>query len=93
MQVQRVDIAHVNQVWNLVEPFIANAMEHSCGDYTVEQIKTLVVMGHWTLLVAVDDDGGFHLDSPRLTGCGIFLAGPKQPQWLCEHARHPDSGY
>ena len=57
MQIQRVDISHVHQVWNLVEPFIANAMEHSCGDYTVEQIKTLVVMGHWTLLVAVDDDG------------------------------------
>jgi hypothetical protein len=55
MQVQRVDIAHVNQVWNLVEPFIANAMEHSCGDYTAEQIKTLVVMGHWTLLVAVEE--------------------------------------
>lgn len=57
MQVQRVDIAHVNQVWHLVEPFIANAMEYSCGDYTVEQVKTLVVMGHWSLLVAVDDDG------------------------------------
>jgi len=57
MQVQRVDITHVNQVWHLVEPFIANAMEYSCGDYTVEQVKTLVVMGHWSLLVAVDDDG------------------------------------
>lgn len=57
MQVQRVDIAHVNQVWHLVEPYIANAMEYSCGDYTVDQVKTLVVMGHWTLLVAVDDDG------------------------------------
>jgi len=57
MQVQRVDITHVNQIWHLVEPFIANAMEYSCGDYTVEQVKTLVVMGHWSLLVAVDDDG------------------------------------
>lgn len=57
MQVQRVDIAHVNQVWHLVEPYIADAMEYSCGDYTVDQVKTLVVMGHWTLLVAVDDDG------------------------------------
>jgi len=57
MQVQRVDISHVNQVWPMVEQFIADALEHSCGDYTVEQAKTLVVMGHWTLLVAVDESG------------------------------------
>lgn len=57
MQVQLVDTAHVNQVWHLVETYIADAMEYSCGDYTVDQVKTLVVMGHWTLLVAVDDDG------------------------------------
>ena len=57
MQVQRVDISHVNQVWPVVEPFIASALEHSCGDYTIEQAKTLVVMGHWTLIVAVDDAG------------------------------------
>ena len=57
MQVQRVDISHVNQVWPMVEQFIADALEHSCGDYTVEQAKTLVVMGHWTLLVAADDAG------------------------------------
>ena len=34
-----------------------SALEHSCGDYTIEQAKTLVVMGHWTLIVAVDDAG------------------------------------
>jgi hypothetical protein len=54
MQVQRVDIAHVNQVWPLVEHFIAEALVYSKGDYTVEQAKTLVTMGIWVLLVAVD---------------------------------------
>ena len=57
MQVQRVDISHVHQVWPLVEHFIAEALEHSKDDYTLEQAKTLVVMGNWTLLVAVDDAG------------------------------------
>jgi hypothetical protein len=57
MQVQRVDISHVNQVWPRVEQFIASAIEHSKGDYTLDQVKTLVAMGHWTLLVAADDAG------------------------------------
>ena len=57
MQVQRVDISHVNQVWPVVEPFIASALDHAKNDYTVEQAKTLVAMGSWTLLVAVDNSG------------------------------------
>ena len=57
MQIQRVDISHVNQVWPMVEEFIASALEHSKNDYTVEQAKTLVAMGNWLLLVAVNDDG------------------------------------
>jgi len=57
MQIQRVDISHVNQVWPLVEQFIASALEHSKGDYTVEQAQTLVSMGYWTLIVAVDEAG------------------------------------
>jgi len=57
MQIQRVDISHVHQVWPLVESFMSEALAHSKDDYTLEQAKTLVVMGHWSLLVAVDDDG------------------------------------
>ena len=57
MQVQRVDISHVHQVWPLMEHFIAEALEHSKDDYTLEQAKTLVAVGNWTLIVAVDDAG------------------------------------
>ena len=57
MQIQRVDISHVNQVWPMAEEFIASALEHSKNDYTLDQVKTLVAMGNWTLLVAVDDSG------------------------------------
>ena len=56
MIVERVDIAHVHHVWHLVEGFISTALEHSQGDYTLEQVKTLVTMGNWTLLVVVDDN-------------------------------------
>lgn len=57
MIIERVDLAHVHHVWPLVEGFISSALEHSQGDYTLEQVKTLVAMGNWTLLVAVDDNG------------------------------------
>lgn len=57
MIIERVDPAHVHHVWVAVEGFIASALDHSKGDYTLEQVKTLVAMGNWTLLVAVDDNG------------------------------------
>ena len=57
MNIERVDPAHVHHVWPVVEGFIASALDHSKGDYTLDQVKTLVAMGNWTLLVAVDDNG------------------------------------
>ena len=57
MQVQRVDISHVHQVWPLVERFIESALEYAKDDYTLEQAKTLVAMGNWLLIVAVDEAG------------------------------------
>ena len=57
MNIERVDPMHVHHVWPVVEGFIASALDHSKGDYTLDQVKTLVAMGNWTLLVAVDDNG------------------------------------
>jgi len=56
MNIERVDLAHVHNVWPVVEGFIASALDHSKGDYTLDQVKTLIAMGNWTLLVAVDDN-------------------------------------
>ena len=57
MNIQRVDVGHIHQVWPLVEGHLASALEHSKGDYTLESVKVLLVTGQWLLLVAVDDDG------------------------------------
>lgn len=57
MKIERVDPAHVHRVWPVVEGFIASALDFAQGDYTIDQVKTLVAMGNWTLLVAVDDNG------------------------------------
>jgi hypothetical protein len=55
MKVHPVDVAHIHAVWPSVEGFIASALEYSCGDYTVESVKTLVSAGQ-LLLVAVTDE-------------------------------------
>jgi len=57
MNIQRVDVGHIHQVWPMVETYLASAVEHSKGEYTIESVKVLVAMGHWTLLVAVSDEG------------------------------------
>jgi hypothetical protein len=57
MQIQRVDISHVHQVWPLVEHFSDEALKHSKDDYTLENAKTLVAMGNWSLIVAVNETG------------------------------------
>jgi hypothetical protein len=57
MKVQHVPLEWVNQVWPQVEGFIESAMAHSGGEYTVDQVRTLVTSGQWTLVIAVDEEG------------------------------------
>jgi hypothetical protein len=57
MNIQRVDVGHIHQVWPMVEAYLASAVKHSKGEYTIESVKVLVAMGQWTLLVAVSDEG------------------------------------
>lgn len=57
MMLQRVDVGHIHHVWHMIEGYIASALEHSKGDYTLESVKVLLVTGQWTLIVAIDDEG------------------------------------
>lgn len=44
------------QSWPLVEPHLAEAIPYSEGDYTIEQVKVMVNIGQWLLLVAIDEN-------------------------------------
>jgi hypothetical protein len=44
------------RIWPEVEQYVAAAQEFSSDDYTVEQVKTLVLTGVWNLLVATEED-------------------------------------
>jgi len=57
MNIQYVSLEWVNRTWPSVEKYIASALEHAQGDYTVDQVKSLVTQGQWVLLVAVDENG------------------------------------
>lgn len=55
MKIVPVELGHFHHVWPAVEGFIASALEHSSGDYSLEAVKTLLSTGNWVLLVAVDE--------------------------------------
>lgn len=57
MKIQYVALEWVNYTWGKVEGFLADALAHSGGDYTVEHAKVFVTQGKWALIVAVDDSG------------------------------------
>jgi hypothetical protein len=44
------------RVWPEIEQYVAMAQEFSADEYTVEQVKTLVLTGVWNLLVATEED-------------------------------------
>jgi len=47
----------INQYWNKIEPFFETSFKFSTDDYSVDQIKFLLVNGQQICLVAVEDDG------------------------------------
>ena len=47
----------INQYWNKIEPFFESSFKFSTDDYSVDQIKFLLVNGQQICLVAVDEDG------------------------------------
>ena len=56
LTVQHVPQQYAAQTWPLVEKFIAATEKFGGDDYSLEQIKMYVTLGHWTLLVATDED-------------------------------------
>ena len=60
LKVQQVPLEYVNQTWDYVEPFIEAALEFSAGDYNIEEVRVMVSLGSWQLIVATDEDNTIH---------------------------------
>jgi len=56
MNVQHVPVQFVNQTWPEVAEFLYAAICQQEGelDYTLDQVRTLVVTGQWMLIIATD---------------------------------------
>jgi hypothetical protein len=60
LTVKPVYTAQVHQTWPLVEDLFVKANKYDSGDYTVDQIKSLLANGSWVLLVATDEENNIH---------------------------------
>lgn len=60
LNVRYVQTDFVHQTWPLVEQYLTAALKYSDGDYSADQIKTLLSTGVWLLLVAIDEEQEIH---------------------------------
>ena len=60
MRIEEVPYNLVNRIWPFVEQYIAKALPHANGEYTIEEVRVLVSLGQWALIVAMDDDNVIH---------------------------------
>ena len=58
MNIQVVPIELVNQVLPYVEHYIEKALNYT-DDYTIDEARTFIVSGAWSLIVAFDEPGKF----------------------------------
>jgi O-methyltransferase involved in polyketide biosynthesis len=59
LTVKHVHVSQIHPTWLLVEDLFIKAAKQS-SDYTLEQIKSLLVNGSWVLLVATDEENVIH---------------------------------
>ena len=60
LKVQQVPLEYVNQTWDYVEHFLEAALEYSSGDYNIEEVRVMVSLGSWHLIVATDEENTIH---------------------------------
>ena len=60
LKVQQVPLEYVNQTWDHVEHFLEAALEYSSGDYSINDLKVMVIQGSWHLIVATDEENTIH---------------------------------
>jgi hypothetical protein len=56
MKFELVPTEWTARLWPEIEQYVSMAQEFSSDEYTVEQVKTLVLTGVWNLLVATEEN-------------------------------------
>ena len=60
LSIRPVLTANIHQTWPLVKELFEKANKYGSGDYTLDQIKSLLANGSWVLLVATDEENVIH---------------------------------
>ena len=63
LHVCEVPLRMVAQTWPDAEPFIKNGLDmgqEGFEDYTIDQVKAMILQGYWHLVVGYDDAGKIH---------------------------------
>lgn len=55
MEIERIPPHQIVAIWPKVERFLAEAFEHSAGEYSLEQLRAFLTSGMQTLLAFVAD--------------------------------------
>jgi len=82
-QVNLVSVDYVNGVWDQVEPYINGSLATSLGDYTIDQVKLLVLQGSYQLLTVTNNNdlvGAaviYFVNYPMRRVCYVFCLGGK----------------
>jgi hypothetical protein len=56
MKFELVPTEWTARLWPEIEQYVSMAQEFSSDEYTVDQVKTLVLTGVWSLLVATEEN-------------------------------------
>lgn len=56
MKLKRITPDFLAQYWSKVERFIADALQHDQGEFTLDQVKVYLSKDEWTLLGVFEDE-------------------------------------
>lgn len=71
LTVQAVPVEFASVTWPHAAPFIEKAIPYSNGDFTIDQLKLLVLTGQKLMLVITDEDGAI-----QGAGTVVFVNNP-----------------
>ncbi len=56
MVVQEISPNYINAVWPQIEDFLKDSVAQSHGEFSIDETKTYLVQGLWSLYAAVDSE-------------------------------------
>lgn len=56
MILRRITADQIAQKWDVIAPFISDALVHAGGDFSLDQVKVYITLNQWLLIGVFDGD-------------------------------------